>query len=282
LIELLVALAISAVAIAGALTLCIKARDLQAALDSQARLQETARYALAIVEADLRMAGFWGLTSNPAVVSANASLGFPAKCGGAPWVTSTSRFVDGSNNTVAGRAQLLRDIRRSETRRRCPDRAPCERATRDTAAADRDRCESHAVMIVTNHVHGEIFVPQDLANAIPPGYATADTAGEPPLADTRALSVHAYYVSANSSVATGYPALRRKTLIAGPDIGDEEVVAGVEDLQFQVGVDTNDDANVDLFVNAGAVPSDAVPLCVRLWLRVRAQERDNTYATIKP
>ena len=83
LIELLVALAIAAFAIAAALTLCVKAHDLQVTLDTQARLQETARYALAIVETDLRMAGFWGLTSDPAVITANASLGFPAKCGGA-------------------------------------------------------------------------------------------------------------------------------------------------------------------------------------------------------
>lgn len=277
LIELLVALAIAAFAIAGALTLCIKARDLQAALDSQARLQETARYALAIVEADLRMAGFWGLTSNPAVVTASASLGFPAKCGGAIWVTSTSRFIDGSNNSwlsapncsaASGGAKPGADVlivRRASTQRVTPQRPT-------VTAANRNR-----VMIVTNHARGQVFVPQDFANVIPAGYATADAASEPPRADTRALSVTAYYVSANSSVATGYPALRRKTLIAGPDIGDEEVVAGVEDLQFQVGVDTNDDASVDLFVNAGAVPSGAVPLSVRLWLRVRAQERDDSY-----
>jgi type IV pilus assembly protein PilW len=281
-IELLVALAIAAFAIAGALTLCIKAHDLQATLDSQARLQETARYALAIVEADLRMAGFWGLTSDPAVVTANASLGFPAKCGGAAWVTSTARFVDGSNNTylaapncnaAAGGASPGADVlivRRASAQRLNPQRPT-------VTAANRNR-----VMIVTNHARGEIFVPQALANAIPPGYATADVAGEPPLADTRALSVTAYYISVNSSVATGYPALRRKTLIAGPDIGDEEVVAGVEDLQFEVGVDTNDDANVDLFVNAGAVPTDAVPLCVRLWLRIRALERDNAYRDDRP
>jgi type IV pilus assembly protein PilW len=282
LVELLVALAIAAFAIAGALTLCSKAHDLQAALDSQARLQETARYALAIVETDLRMAGFWGLTSEPAVVTANASLGFPAKCGGATWVTSTARFIDGSNNTylaapncsaVSGTAKPGADVlivRRASGQRVIPQRPT-------VTAANRNR-----VMIVSNHARGEIFVPQDIANAIPPGYATADIAGEPPLADTRALSVTAYYVSNDSSAATGYPSLRRKTLIAGPDIGDEEVVAGVEDLQFQVGVDTNDDANVDLFVNAGAVPDGAVPLCVRLWLRVRAQERDNAYRDDRP
>jgi type IV pilus assembly protein PilW len=98
LIELLVALAIGALAIAGTISACVKARQVQAALDSNARLQETARYALAIVESDLRMAGFWGLVGSPANITASTTTSFPAKCGGAAWITPTPQFVDGSNN----------------------------------------------------------------------------------------------------------------------------------------------------------------------------------------
>jgi hypothetical protein len=133
------------------------------------------------------------------------------------------------------------------------------------------------VLVVTDRVHGQVFVPRDLSNLIPPGYATFDDPAQAPLADTRELLVHAYYVSANSSVATGYPALRRKTLTAGPDVGDEEIVAGVEDLQFQVGVDTDADLLADAFVNPGDVPALAKPVSVRIWLRLRSQERDNTF-----
>jgi type IV pilus assembly protein PilW len=274
---LLVALAIAAFAIAGALTACIKARDLQVTLDSQARLQETARYAMAIVEADLRMAGFWGLTSNATAVTANAALTFPAKCGGASWITNAPQFVDGANNgylavpnctPTSGGARTGADVlivRRASAQRLTPQQPI-------VSAGSRNR-----VLVVSNHAGAEIFVPQDIANAIPPGYATADVTGEPPHADTRVLSVNAYYVSANSSAANGYPALRRKTLVAGPDVSDEEIVAGIEDLQVQIGVDTDADANVDLFVNPGGVPSGAIPVCVRIWLRVRAQERDNSY-----
>jgi type IV pilus assembly protein PilW len=277
LVELLVAIAIAALAIAGALTLCVKAHDVQVALDTQARLQETARYAMAIVEADLRMAGFWGLTSESARVTASPALSFPSKCGGAGWITSASRFVDGANNAflpvtncapAAGGARAGSDVlivRRASAQRLTPQQPVVNAANRNRA------------LIVSNHVGARIFVPQDSGNAIPSGYATSDVAGEPPLADTRALSVNAYYVSVNSSVANGYPALRRKTLITGPDVSDEEIVAGIEDLQVQIGVDTNADTNVDTFVNPGGVPTGAIPLSVHIWLRVRAQERDNAY-----
>jgi hypothetical protein len=74
------------------------------------------------------------------------------------------------------------------------------------------------------------------------------------------------------------PALRRKRLSAGPSITDEELLPGVEDLQFEIGVDTTGDANVDVFVNPGAVPAAGTPVSVRLWLRVRAQDRDSGFA----
>jgi type IV pilus assembly protein PilW len=277
LVELLVALAIAALVIAGTLSACVKAREVQAALDSHARLQETARYALAIVEADLRMAGFWGLVGSPASIAANPASSFPTKCGGAAWITATERYVDGSNNgylsapncaASSGGARAGADvlvIRRASVQRTTPQRPV-------VAAADRDR-----LMIVSHHGGGEIFVPRDLGGAIPTGFATADLTGEPPLADTREYLVNAYYVSADSSVARGYPALRRKLLTTGPEVTDEEVVAGVEDLQFELGVDVDGDAQLDAFLNPGAMPMGAVPLSVRLWMRVRALERDPAY-----
>jgi type IV pilus assembly protein PilW len=275
--ETLVALAIAMLMMAGAVAGYAKARDAHAVLEASARLQETARYAMALIEADVRMAGFWGLTSRAESINASASIGFPAKCGGAAWVTDTLQFIDGSNNAwlpapnctaLSGGAQLGADV--LVVRRASAERIAPQSAT--VAAPNRDR-----VLVVTDRMQGQVFVPQDHSNVIPPGYATFDDPGQAPLADTRELLVHAYYVSANSSVATGYPALRRKTLVAGPDIGDEEIIAGVEDLQFQVGVDTDADWQADAFVNPGAVPATAKPVSVRIWLRLRAQERDNAF-----
>jgi type IV pilus assembly protein PilW len=274
LVELMIALAIGAFLISGSIAIYLKAREVRAALDSSARLQEIARYAMAAIEADVRMAGYWGLTNRGESVTANASLAFPAKCGGTAWITPTLRYVDGSNNTylsatncaaISGGAEPGADVlvvRRASAQRITPQRPT-------VAASNQDR-----VLVVTSHSDGQIFVPEYIGNQIPAGYASSDAAGEAPQADTRALLVNAYYVSAGSSLAPGYPALRRKTLAAGPDVADEEVIAGVEDLQFQVGLDTNGDSDADLFVNPGPVPAGVHPVSVRIWLRVRAAERD--------
>ena len=274
LIELMVALTIGLILVGGAITAYLKARDTFAATEAAARLQENARYALSLIETDVRMAGFWGLNNRPDLIRSNANSAFPAACGPA-WTTDVTNYLTGYNDAyvapcaaLGGGAQPNADVlivRRASAQRITPQSA-------SVGAANRDR-----VLIVTSRVAGEIFVPKDLANAIPPGFATSDPSGAPPLADTRELLVDAYYVSRNSSVAKGYPALRRKHLIAGPSVADEELVPGVEDLQFQVGVDTSGDGSADRFVDPGTVLAGSTPVAVRIWLRVRAQDRDPAY-----
>ena len=272
LVELMIALVIDLCIIGAAITVLLKAKDIQATADTLARLQENARYAMGLIEADVRMANFWGLHNQPELIAINAASTFPGNCG-TSWVTDTANFVTGVNNAysipcAASGGGALPDadlliVRRASAQRISPQSGI-------VAAVNRDR-----VLIVTNQLAGEIFVPKDIGNGIPAGYATSEPANAPPLADTRELLVNAYYVSRNSSVATGYPALRRKRLSAGPSITDEELLPGVEDLQFQIGVDMDGDANVDRFVNPGAVPADGTPVSIRLWMRVRAQDRDN-------
>ncbi len=56
-------MAIGTFLLAGAITVFGKTRDLYRTNDAAARLQETARYAMSTIEADLRMANYWGLMS---------------------------------------------------------------------------------------------------------------------------------------------------------------------------------------------------------------------------
>ena len=274
LIELMVALVINLAVIGAAVTVYLKARDIYVTADTLARLQENARYAMGLIEADVRMANFWGLHNQADLIATNAASAFPANCG-TGWVTDVANFVTGENNAYSASCAASGGGALPNTDLLIVRRASAQRISPQSgivAAVNRNR-----VLVVTNPLAGEIFVPKDIGNGIPTGYATSDPVGAPPLADTREMLVNAYYVSRNSSVASGYPALRRKRLSAGPSITDEELLPGVEDLQFQIGIDMDGDANVDKFVNPGAVPVGGAPVSVRLWLRVRAQDRDNGF-----
>lgn len=280
-IELLVAVAINLFVIAASVVLFMKARDLQRTQDTQARLQETATYALSVLEADVRMAGYFGLAPRPDRVTQNPWLELPDRCGGASWIVDIGRFIDGANNdylaqancaALAGGAQAGADV--LVVRRASARSIPLQDTTVDAAIRNN-------VLVVSQAGSGEIFLPRAIGDVIPTGYEVGFPVTEAPRTRLHSLLMHAYYVSVDSSVARGFPALRRKTLTGGPGIGDEEIAPGVEDLQVRVGMDTDGDADADAFVNPGEWLDGAVPVSVQLWLRVRALERDAALGEIQ-
>jgi type IV pilus assembly protein PilW len=265
LIELLVALAITALLIIGAVTMYSQSRNTFRAAEAVARLQENARYAMSFIETDLRMANYWGLNSRPDYIqNGGVSAGNACQAG---WATTVLEFVQGFNGAkglaciAAGEYQNGSDV--IVIRR---------------AAADRviGALTENALYIQTSRVQGTLFVADGDCEAsdescLPAGYL-------PPQSETHELLVHAYYISPNSVGRTGVPSLRRVRLIAGPDEQSEEIIAGVEDMQFQFGVDTDNNATVEYYVAPGtALPVGARVVAVRVWLRVRSEEPDFTF-----
>ena len=89
-----------------------------------------------------------------------------------------------------------------------------------------------------------------------------------------------------------------KTLVGGargPRIVDREVLPGVEDLQVQFGIDTDDvgaadRGSINRYVNpdnpildrlSAAFNPDATILAVRIWLRLRAERPENGFIDSK-
>jgi type IV pilus assembly protein PilW len=127
-------------------------------------------------------------------------------------------------------------------------------------------------------VQGELFVP-NAACLDPTNTACIPADYQTPASQTRELEAHIYYVSSRSTNRTDVPSLRRKRFVnanstAANALIDEEIVPGVEDLQVQFGVDTTGDTNVDQYVNPGSVPANGRVVSARIWLRIRAEERE--------
>jgi type IV pilus assembly protein PilW len=278
LVEALAALALGLFVIAAAVALHARASAALRVLDIHARMHETARQALAVIESDVRMAGFWGLAHTHENVSPHPSFNFPARCGGAPWTTAVANSIDGTNNRYlsvancaasAGGPQPGADV--LIVRRASARDIPLTSNTVPAAARDE-------VLLISTRERGQLFVPQDNSNAIPTGFPLAAAPGMGPPSELRSLLVHAYYVSVESSVGRSIPALRRKLLTGGPGISDEEIAPGVEDLQFRVGADVDGDGAIDSYFEPEAVPAGARAVCVQLWLRMRSVERSGAAA----
>jgi hypothetical protein len=94
------------------------------------------------------------------------------------------------------------------------------------------------------------------------------------------LTTVAYWISSSSDHDANVPSLRRSFLTAAanaPVVTSEEVIAGIEDLQVQYGIDTTGDQSVNMYVDFDDVADPATILVARVWLRVRAEQLEQGY-----
>jgi type IV pilus assembly protein PilW len=281
LIELMVALVLGLFLIFGAVTIYNQSRSAYRTTEGVARLQESARLALDVLEADIRMASYWGMNSRPEYIVNRAAplatlpAAFTADQGlrisqcGSNWAINLDEYIGGSNNSYGLACGAFSGAANGASDVLVIRRGSAEEPT----VLDPDR-----IYLQTSRIQGTMFVPESDCDdptdpsCIPPAYA-------PPASRSRELEAHAYYVSTRSTMRTDVPSLRRKRfgdVGADPATGaviDEEIVPGVEDLQVRFGIDTNGDTNVDQYVNPGAVGANRV-ISATIWLRMRAEERE--------
>jgi prepilin-type N-terminal cleavage/methylation domain-containing protein len=292
LVELMIALALGLVLLAAFLAVLARCRDLFAANESLARLEDAARHAVTVLVADIEHAGFYGFASPAAprlvgggtVIAEGAQLrqadaavpvapvaGLPAgahDCG-ANFAVDLTRPVEGVNNSF-GTGVAARDCAPTATAggaRPGADTLTLRFASLVPTAARVGRIQLHSRQL---EAHGFL----DL-------FADGRAPGAWPDTDIRDLEVHTWYVANNSVDRPGWPALRVKSLTesrGAAQFRDEEVLPGVEDLQVELVV-----------VDAGAEPRFAsvapdAPLArtgkvvaVRFWLRIRSDTTERGF-----
>lgn len=265
-VELLVALAIGSFLIIGAVQIYNQSRQAFVVNESIARVQETAQFAMDTIEADIRMSSNWGRTSRALAVEGRSVIGDPnpmsltepTDCGSG-WALDIAMTVDGENNDFTLPCSSL------HSKQAGSDSFTVRRATVAPVPLEAGR-----IQVQTTRITGAIFTDGN----IPSPFSVADST-------THNLIVNTYYVADDSPLIPGTPTLRRKTLTVdagNPDVDDVEIAPGVENLQIQFGVDTNDDNTVDRYVNpgndvydpnaAGYIPGAKI-ITARIWLVVR-------------
>lgn len=251
LVELMVALVIGLLLMAGALTVYMQSRNTHRTTETTARLQEVGRYALDILEPDVRLAGYWGMNNRAGSLTTSLTDADIADECTTNWLAATSTYIDGRDASY-GLSCAAKDFS----------------SISDTLIVRRARAtislpDAAKIQIQSNRTQATIFK----AATIPSGF------GASPRSETRDLVTNVYYVS--KSPTTGAVGLRRQTL-RGAAMVDEEVIPGVEDLQVQFGVDRTGDGMADQYVNPGQVGAGRV-VSARIWLLVRAEEFEVGY-----
>ena len=294
LVELVVALAISLFLISAAVTVYVRGRVVFETNETVARLQDAGRYALSVIEPDIELAGYFGLSNTAASFrlvehgrtqsflatawglrqsagTAISELGTAAHACGRNFAIDILRVAQGSN----GRFALGPDATSA-----CQPYPPGAESGADTltlrrASVDVTTAQAGRIQILSSRLSG--FGGQLLfVDGQPPARPDVDH-------EIHDLLVRAYYVARSSVDHAHFPALRVKSLtsISGrAAFADSEVVPGIEDLQVQFAIDSaSHNGQASSYVNPDFPDLESQQIvAVRLWVRVRAESPEPGFA----
>ncbi len=273
LIELMVSMVIGLFLMLGAVTVYNQGRQNYTVNESVARLQENLRFALDVLEPDIRLAGFWGMHNADTGINTG---GLAVNCQGGGDVTNWVFNPTGAgatglrafNNITAGAAGLVTA--------NCP--AFAGGIMTNTDMLEVRRASSQPANLLAGEIQLQSGVNGSTAfsnGAIPVDFTDVD----PTRMNTFGMVVNAWYVANNSNSFANTPSLRRRTLRGG-QVVDEEVIAGVENMQIQLGIDTDatPDDNIDQYVDPDSPLAAVNPiLAVRIWMLIRSTDTERGF-----
>lgn len=264
LIELLIAMVLVLLVIAGSLALVARGRSAQRGGESLAQLEESLDAAFVVLVEEIRLAGYLGLAPPSRVVEGASDAGTPEAPGlevagacGASLAHDLARPVVAADAAYEVAPGLPIGCRPGPAGRRI--------ASSDT--------------LILRHAGSDASVPEPGRLQLETNLrsATLVTDGLGRLgADTRwhDLEVGIYYVSADSTGRDGWPSLRRKRLVGGtrPAFQDEELVSGISDLQVQIGLDdpADPDSAIDRWITPAEPRVEGIARALRVELEARS------------
>ncbi len=286
LVELLVALAISLVLMAGIYRVFIGSTDTYQVNDQVARIQENGRFAISTLRAEIRGAGYLGCSQNAASLvntlnPGTAAQSFLADLGNAIHgyeATGTNTWADSVgtvdkagleaatliNDPLTGSDVLiLRGVNpdvRMELTAAMPNTSADLKMTAgldtvlNTAGGDillLTDCQGAAVFQTTSYTDSNGNTVHNVGGTTSPGNATKNL-GHPFAAASEVFfpQTTVFFIRNNTA---GVPSLYREVNNGGA----EELVDGVENMQLRYGLDTDGDRAVDSYVTADAIaPAD--------------------------
>jgi type IV pilus assembly protein PilW len=284
LIELMVALVISAVLVLGAGQVYVGSRNSYNQNETVSRLQETARYALSVIETDVRMANYWGLMQNsPPISGAPIGQALPlaavanavaANVCGQNFATDVTTFLQADNNLY----QLSLNNTRTAACDSLSGWNTLPVGTADTLTVRHASVLPASGPLPNGGAVGTLQLCSTQSNAALISNGVCPLPVVPPVVQQiNNVIVDAYYVDQNSAQQNGLPSLHRKALTSvGGAITwqDQEIVAGVEDMQVEFGIDPGTNTGTaQRYVSPNdpilAVATTQV-VAVRVWLMVRS------------
>ncbi|WP_162846116.1 PilW family protein [Seongchinamella sediminis] len=272
LVELMVALLLGVVLSFGAVNLFMQSKFSFLQDEQTARMQEGGRYAQRYIARELGMAGFYGGVLRGADINSNLVSG-ANNC--YDWLADTSRFVEHRNNVdsvgTTATAQTLPSACLSATDSLVPntDVLLVRRVTDDTQYL---RDETATVTGSATFDAARVYLRLEDYNVS----TTLETGNNVGTAGSMPLSVWPYRAQLlfvrdwSVTVGDGVPALCRKEMSGGVMGPTTCLVEGVENLQVEFGIDTDDDYIPDQYLDAPNQAQLSLAMSARIFILMRS------------
>jgi type IV pilus assembly protein PilW len=285
LVELMISVTIGLLIILGATRIYAVSSKSYAVHETAARLEEGGRYALSVIEPDVRMAGNWGLVKGATSVTggssqasgttnASGTYGTAVSACGLNFGVDLSTAVEGTHDSYlagAGSGCLAKTTAMP---------GADTLTVRHASVAQSKLTGTGPLRICSDGVAGLL---QNALTSCPVKLITTAT-GATVAAGINDLVVNTYYIDQSSPTTTGLPTLYRQTLVStangtAPTVLNVPILPGVEDLQVQFGIDpTGTTGSASQYVDAvtastlyaGGTSARAQVVAVRIWLLLRA------------
>lgn len=292
LVELMIAMTVGLIALAGVGYLYLESRQAFRSIDNLSRMQETARYAMEILSRDLRMAGYRGCASSSVSLTNtlnNAAAfgydfgtpinGFDASGGGwSPSLPSGAGGLSGLSVLAGTDAITLRGAFGGGTT--VTDQPGNSSA--DLKVTTPNDLQIDDIVMVTDCVGASVFqitnfnVTGAAQNVVhntggaSPGNATKDLGRRYVSGEIVKMQSKTYFIR---NGANGRPALWQfdNYRAAGGD-NPAEIAEGVENMQIQYGIDANADGVVESYSSGGGVANWNQVAAVRISLLVAGND----------
>jgi len=293
LVELMIAVTISLVLMAGIMQIFLSSKQTYRTQDAASRLQENSRFAMRFLSQHIRMAGYSGCSSaalvpnnivdldgdgTPDPVSDFAGDGLAGyEYGDLPVALTSTNTLTAAE--VMPNSDVIVILKGSTTNVQLTGNMSADNANIQIAAASQAAAgfTANDILFVSDCEAADVFSINNVSTSgtkTTMAHSSANNTG-PKLskaygkdATVMKLEKIVYYVGPN---AYGIPTLFRRYM-EGANMITEELVEGIESLQFQYGEDTTADGLANRYVNATNVTDFANVVGVRVGLLAESPE----------
>ncbi|MAT65871.1 MAG: pilus assembly protein PilW [Gammaproteobacteria bacterium] len=292
LVELMVALTVSLILLAGVLQIFQANRQSYRVQEGLSRMQENGRFAIEFLAHDIRMADFWGCANGIGKITNNLNSG--AASG---FIDFGTGGIDGTEGGGLNGSDSL--VLRGGFGTGISLDPPFGPQASATLQAPGNDLQQGDIVLVSDCSAGDIFQvsnanPQNASGSIvhntgsgTPGNSNVSNPGCPgsnahclsKVYGADATLFKAREITYSIQVgASGEPALFR-TIASGTSSGTQELVDGIEELQVRYGEDSDGDGSANYYVNANNVNDMQDVVSIRLAVVARSYTDNLTGGT---